>query len=250
MKKIILIVLSACVVASTSLAAGSEAPQHQKIRIGASVYYTRVAMDQLNKQLDKGTNVTNLKSGIAVMLNFDLVLVPSILVGARAGYLHCRTARSSYNYILYNQKTTIKSSLIPLEAGLGIHIRLPATPISIMGGVYIGYGFAFASYKNDITTLGQTTTFTQPFHGGRLIGELLAGVGFKLSSAVSININVGYRLAKIRQMIQSEDVTYNSIPGLSIPVGAKGDVLKDSDKNDLVFNFSGFNVGAGLSFGF
>jgi hypothetical protein len=51
-------------------------------------------------------------------------------------------------------------------------------------------------------------------------------------------------------MILSQDINYTNIPGLSIPLNSKGDVLKDSDNNDLIFDFSGFNVGAGLSFGF
>jgi hypothetical protein len=250
MKKFIAIGLLACAIASTSLVAESEAAPYQKVRIGVNVDYTRVAMHQVNKELNKGVNVTNLGSGFTGMLEFHIALVPFLMVGARAGYLHSLPASASYNYVLYNQKTTINASLIPLEAGLSANIKFPATPISIMAGVYLGYGFAFASYKNDISASGGTATFTRPFNGGRFMGELPAAVNFKLASALSLNINGGYRFAKIRQMVQSHDVSYNGISGVSIPVGAKGDILKDSDNNDLVFDFSGFNIGVGLSLGF
>ncbi len=247
MRKCITIGLLTCAFASTAIAAESGV---KTFRVGAHVDYTWVAMAQVNKQMNKGANVTNLNSGIGGMLDLDMALAPFLLVGARAGFLYFPSARTSYNYVLYNQKTTINTSLIPLEAGLIVKLELPATPISIMAGVYVGYGFAFASFKNDIDAIGQTATFTQPFNGGGFIGELPAEVNFKLSSVVSLNIIAGYRYAKIAKMLQSEDVRYNGIPGISIPVGAKNDILKDSDNNNLAFDFSGVNIGAGLSLSF
>jgi len=240
----------ACAFVLTNLAAESGVASSKKMRIGVDVNYTRVAMKQVNKQLDRGGDVTNFGPGISGMLDLDLFLTRFLFVGARAGYLYCLPAEAEYNYVVYNQTTTIHASLIPLEGGLSANIELPSVPISLMAGVYGGYGFAFASFKNKINALGQTETFIQPFNGGGFVGELLAKINLKLSSAVSLNVNGGYRLAKIARMVQSEDVDFDGIPGLSIHVGEKGDILKDSDNDDLAFDFSGFNIGAGLSLGF
>ena len=234
----------------TAFAFDSGAAPDQTTRIGVTADYTWTTMDQVNKQLNKGTKVTPLHSGITGMLEFDIVLVPFLMVGARGGYLYCLPASASYNYVLYNQTTTINTSLIPVEAGVSAITELPATPISITAGVYGGYGFAFSSFKNDISASGRTSAFTQPFSGGNFIGEVLAAINFKVSSAVSFNVNGGYRLAKIAQMLQSRDVNFNGIPGVSVPVGAKGDILKDYNNSDLAFDFSGYSIGIGLSRGF
>jgi hypothetical protein len=51
-------------------------------------------------------------------------------------------------------------------------------------------------------------------------------------------------------MKQSQDVSYNGIPGVNIPGGEKGDILRDSNNRDLTFDFSGFSIGVGFSRGF
>lgn len=247
MKKLITLGLLACAFVSTAFIDKSWAGP---IRIGVDVDYTWSVMDQVNIQLNKGANVTNLNSGIAGMLDVDMFLNRFLLVGARAGYLLCLPASSRYDYVIYNQTSTINASLTPLEAGLSLNFKLPTTPLSLVAGVYAGYGFAFASYKNEISEPGQTSTFTLPFHGSGFMGELLGTANFKMFPDVSFNINGGYRLAKIPQMIQSEDVSFNGIPGVSISAGKKGDVLKDSDNNDCAFDFSGFTLGAGISLDF
>jgi hypothetical protein len=250
MNKIIVMGLLACALASTSFADESGVTSNQVVRLGVDANYNVIAMDQVNKQLNKGVNVTNLNSGISGMLDLDIAVAPFLTIGARGGYLSCGPASANYNYLAYNQTTTINTSLVPLEAGLSGIFAIPATPISIMVGAYGGYGFANASIKNDINALGQTATVSQPYTGGGVIGDVLAAINVKLLSALSLNINGGYRMAKIARMEQTQDVSYNGIPFVSIPVGAKGDVLKDSDNNDLAFDFSGFHAGAGLSLGF
>jgi hypothetical protein len=250
MKKIITMGLMICAFASTAFAAELGAAPDQMLRLGVDVDYNLVAMDQVNKQLNKGTKVTNLNSGVSGMLDLDIAVAPFLMIGARAGYLNCAAGSANYNYLVYDQTTTINTSLVPLEVGLSTDFAIPATPISIMVGAYGGYGFAAASIKNEYNLLGQTATVTQPYTGGGFVGDLLAALNIKLLPALSLNINGGYRLANISQMTQSQDVSYNGIPFTSIPVGAKGDVLKDSDNNNLAFDFSGFHAGAGLSLGF
>jgi hypothetical protein len=246
MKKIITLGLLSCAFASSGFAIEST----EKMRIGVDVDWAWTAMDHVNELLNEGENVNSLHSGFAGLLNFDIVMAPFLTVGARTGIVLSQPASAVYNYLVYNQTTTINTSIIPLEAGVSAIFELPTTPISIKAGIYGGYGFAFASFKNDIGVLGQTTTFTQPFRGGCFVGELLATVNLKLSSALSLNVNSGFRLAKVLKMEQSENVAYNGISGVEIPVGDKGDILKDTDNKNLVIDFSGFNIGVGFSVGF
>jgi hypothetical protein len=184
------------------------------------------------------------------MVEADIGLAPFLMVGVRAGYLHCMPASVHYNYVLYDQTTTLNASLIPLEAGLSVVFEVPATSLSLMAGVFGGYNFARASYKSEIIASNQTETITLPYTGGGFIGELIATINLKMNSLLSLNVNGGYRFAKIPQMVQAKDISYNGIPGISILVGEKGDILKDSENEDLMFDFSGFLVGVGFSVGF
>lgn len=68
----------------------------------------------------------------------------------------------------------------------------------------------------------------------RLQSEL---VSYQLCSGASVNINSGFRYARVPQMIQAENVSYSGIPGITVP-------------DSLVFDFSGASIGAGLSLGF
>lgn len=230
-----------------SAASATEASFNESFKIGFDVDYTMLAMDNVNSELNKGTSVTEVNSAIAPILNFDVALAPFLFIGARTGYLFCMPGKSTYNLLLYNLTSTLHSSFLPLEAGLNIKLQVPATPISINAGIYGGYGFAFASYKNDESLLGQTSTFTQPFNGGGFTGEAIARVNFQSASALSLNVNGGYRLANIEKMEQSKDVRYTDIFGITKSVDEKGAILKDSNNKDLPFDFSGFSIGIGLS---
>jgi hypothetical protein len=251
MNKIFTIGIAAYTLFSLVFEAGAESAEpYQKIRLGASLDYTWIDMDEVNNELTKGGSVTSADNGLVAMLDLKIGISPFLMVGARTGYLYCQPASASYNYVLYNQKTTVNSSLIPVEGGLSANIQIPGSSISLSAGVYGGYGFAFSFYKKEIGALGQNANFTQPFTGGGFVGELITAVNFKLVPALSINVNSGYRLANISQMEQYEDVNYIGITGISIPVGKKGDILKNSDNKDLAFDFSGFSIGAGVNIDF
>lgn len=253
MKKIIGIALLACLLTAGVFAEETkdtkEVP-YQMLRIGLEVDYAKVAMDQVNTELNKSNSVTAFSSGFSGMLNVDVVLIPFLMVGARAGVVYCQPGSAKDDYIIYKQTKTIEALLIPLEAGITANLEIPSTSITLMAGVYGGYGVAISSVKNDLTLLGQTATFTQPYDGGNFIAEAIASVNIKILTALSINVNGGYRMAKIAQMKQSADVNYTEIPGLTIPVGAKGDVLQDSDSKDLAYDYSGLSIGVGVSLGF
>lgn len=223
----------------------AEEEASKSIRMGFSVDYAVAAMGQVNTELNKGTGVTNIGPGVAGMINLDAALLPFLMAGVRGGYLYCMPAGASY--LLDTVDVTYNASLIPVEAGVTANLEIPGMPLSVMAGIYGGYGFAAASVKKVINLLD--AVYTQPYTGGAFIGEALVTANFKMSSSMYLSVNGGYRLANIPRMIQSEDVTYDLL-GVSTSAGAKGDILQDSDSNDLAFDFSGFSVGAGLSLGF
>jgi hypothetical protein len=249
MKKFFAAAFLAFVLVSTSFAEDVKYAPFQTVRLGISVDYTMAAMDQVNEQLSNGgSDVTKLGPGIAAMADLNFALAPFIMAGARVGYVYLMPA--SGTYLFGTVKETLNGSIIPAEIGLNSNFELPATPISIMAGIYGGYGFGYASIKNDYNILGVSASSIQPYDGTGFMGELVASVNYKMSTGISINLNGGYRLAKIAQLKQSQDVTYTDSLGISHSAGKKGDVLKDSDNNDMPFDFSGFNIGLGLSMGF
>ena len=247
MKKIIAAIVLVLFMVPIVSAADSKSDAYQLVRVGIDVDYFTTAMDQVNTELDRGSSVTKLGGGIGAMADLDLAILPYVMLGARAGYLHSTPGSNDYDYIVYSQKTTLDASLIPIEVGACINLDIPSFPASIMAGIYGGYGIATASYQNEVNALGQTSTYTMPYTGGGFVGELLARVSIKLSSAISLNINGGYRMADIAQMKQTADVNFTGIPGITVPVGAKNNVLKDSNNNDMAFDYSGLSLGVGAA---
>jgi hypothetical protein len=244
--------MTAALVAGAITSAAFAAPTvDQAIRVGFNLDYTWITMDQLNKELGRGDEVTELNAGITGMVDLDWFVTHFLMVGVRGGYLQSLPASAHYNFVVYNQTTTYHAALIPFEAGLIGTFDSPDRPLLLMGGIYAGYGVALASFESDIRPLlGESSTLTQPYRGGGFVGELLGAVGLKLSPAVSLNINGGYRIAKITKMTQSEDVNYTGIAGLDIAAGSKGDLLKDSDNRNLALDFSGANIGVGFGLRF
>lgn len=243
MKKIIAIVLGVFAVVSTVFA--EEEKAYESMRLGFSASYGIAALEQVNEGLNDGTSVTVMGPSVAGMLNLDMVVSPFLFAGVRTGYVYCMPG--SAKYLLETIEVTENASLIPLEAGVTANIEIPGVPVSLMAGVFAGYGYAMSSVKTEVELTD--SVFTQPYTGGGFVGEAVATVNFKVSSSLSVNINGSYRLAKIAQMTQSEEVEY-TILGVPATAGAKGDILKDSGGDDLAFDFSGFNIGLGFSIGF
>jgi hypothetical protein len=250
MKKFLTAIVIVLTLVSASFADDTQKDAYQKVRLGVNLDYFMPAMDQVNADLGKGSNVTKLNGGVGAMADLNLALLPYVMAGVRTGYLYCMPGNSEYNYIIYDQKTTLDAALIPVEIGLNIDFDIPSFPAAIMVGAYAGYGVATASYKNDINALGQTATYTVPYIGSGFVGELLATLSMKLSSVLSVNINGGYKLADIAQMKQAADVNFTGIPGITVPVGSKNDVLKDSNNKDMAFDFSGLSLGVGAALSF
>ncbi|PKL92099.1 MAG: hypothetical protein CVV21_04945 [Candidatus Goldiibacteriota bacterium HGW-Goldbacteria-1] len=252
MKKFLAAAMIVCVFALPAIAedaVNNEDKPYKTINVGLDIDYTMPAMNQLNAQLnDGGSNVREMNAGIAMMLNVDAAMAPFIMVGLRGGYIYCLPAGA--DYLFETVKQTINAGLIPVEIGVITNFSMASTPISIMAGIYGGYGFALASYETKYDILGVTAESVQPFDGAGFVGELMGKVNYEMVSGINVNINAGYRLAKIMQLKQSKDVSYTDSLGISHSAGEKGDVLKDSDNTDMAYDFSGFNIGVGVSLGF
>lgn len=246
MKNLLSVVLLAGVLVSSSFAETAPSVPVQTTRFSVDVDYSTVSMDKVNTELAKGSNVTKFSNGIAAMAEFDVALAPILNIGVRGGYLYCMPA--STTTIFGTTKQTVNASLIPIEVGASVNLELPSFPISASAGIYGGYALANASYRTEISLAG--TDYTQLYNGQSFTGELLGTITLKVSSNVSVNINGGYRMAVIPKMTQNEDVNATGF-GITIPT-KKGDVKKDNiiDNNDLVFDYSGLNLGVGISMGF
>jgi hypothetical protein len=248
MKKIIAAIVLVLFMVPMASATDSKSDAYQLVRAGIDVDYFTAAMGQVNTELARGpfnTSVTKLGGGIGAMADLDLAILPYVMLGARAGYLYSMPGSNDNNYIIYSQKTTLDSSLIPIEVGGCINLDIPSFPASIMAGIYGGYGIATASYQNEVNALGQTTTYTDPYMGGGFVGEILARVSIKMSSALSFNINGGYRTADIAQMKQTTDVNSTIYP--TVPSGPKNKVLTDSNNNNMAFDYIGLSLGVGVA---
>lgn len=252
MKKFLAAAMIVCVFALPAIAedaVNNEDKPYKTINVGLDIDYTMPAMNQLNAQLnDGGSDVTEMNAGVAAMINIDVAMAPFIMVGLRGGYIYCLPASATYLFGTIEQ--TINAGLIPVELGVIANFGLPSTPVSLMAGIYGGYGFASASYETKYDILGVTAESVQPFDGAGFVGEFMGKINYEMVSGVNVNLNAGYRLAKIMQLKQSKDVSYTDSLGISHSAGEKGDVLKDSDNTDMAYDFSGFNIGVGVSLGF
>lgn len=245
MKKIILSIVMVCVMMGISKENGELS---QIIRLSGNLSYNMLNMAQLNSQLNRGIEVTTMDTGISAMVDANLIVTPSIMIGARTGYLYCLPGNSTLDYLLFKQKTTVNASLVPVELGFSINFELPEMPISLLAGIYAGYGFASASVQTEIVPIiGPTATILQPYAGRGYVGEAIVSLDVKLNPVMSINVNGGYRVAKIAKVEQTKEVAFNGIPFVAIPVGSEGEVYKDSDDKEMMFDFSGLNIGVGIS---
>ena len=221
----------------------------QKVRVGISAGYTQSSMSRVNSDLSQNaTGVTALGPGTAAMLDIDFDLAPFVMAGLRGGYIYCLPASAAY--ASGSQKLTLNASFAPVEIGFNAWFEVPDTAFSLAAGIYAGYSYANVTYRSVFELPGISRVTARAFDGMGFTSEITASAGYKLAPGLSLSLNGGYRLARIARLRQSESATYTDSPGIPHSAGTKGDILKDSNNNDLAFDFSGFNIGLGLSKGF
>ena len=189
------------------------------------------------------------------MLDLGFAVYPFLLLGPRAGYLYCFPAVYERDISLpaqHHTKTSMDASIIPVEAGGRLRFVLPFTSAGISIGAYGGVCFAHVQNNADVTnTSSQEANYIESFDGFGFSGELTAAIELKLTKGVDFNVNAGYRIAGVPSVKQSADAYYTFPGGLApVLVSNKDSLLRNSVGALVPFDYSGINIGVGISIGY
>jgi hypothetical protein len=210
------------------LAGFSASPAKAFFEANISGGYTTLAMGEVNDRMSAvaGADVTKISSGYYVAADAGIAIFPFIKLVPRVEYVAAnqgvvKTGGSSY---------TIDTNLVPLELGLATDVSLPLTGLSVRAGVWGGYGMATVMSANNFSGV----TVTNLYQGNAFTAEALGAVRYDIFPLTSLSLELGYRLANIPKVTDSAGNTAKKANGV----------------DDLPFDYSGLNVGLGLSVGF
>jgi len=179
--------------------------------------------------------------------------MPMLDIGVRAGYLYAfpGTIKLDISKGGYYMKLNVNfdASMIPIEGGFSFKLALPASPISLGAGVYAGYGLANSKLSMKIETnipSAPNGSVEVPMQGGCLVVDILANAGMSIGPAMSLGLELGYRIANVSEMKSTQAVS-NTDLGFEF---AKDEVVKDENGDPVPFDFSGFVAGLKFTIGF
>jgi len=255
----------------------------EKLSLNISGGYTTVRMDDMNKNLQSqkeqfdqiigfledfgetgSTSLTKFGSGIFLAVDAGYEVLSGIFIGPKIVYLSCSQAKLTAEFSSFfgfaNIEQTVDASLIPLMVG-GRYSTKITDKISLLGGIYLGYGlanyksvkkseeiyyeFVITNLKSGVkmaNSLQPSQNVEVPADGSGFVGEISADVKYAITPNVSLGVNLGYRLAKIDELKATKDV-----PEFNIK---KGDVIKDENGKTIPADYSGLTIGVGLTFKF
>ena len=203
--------------------------------------YTTLGMGDLNKAVDNAvasggsTASQKSQSGYYVGADAGFSTVPFLKIGPRLEFV--QPGQASVTYASGN-KFTVDSDLLLMELGLTVDTSIPMSGLSVIGGIWGGYGLAGA--KNTQTFAGLSNSALG--NGGGFVGEAAAQLRYGLVAGLSLGLDLGYRLANITNMENSTDSPFGP---------KKGDpFFKNSNGSTGAFDYSGLNIGGALSFNF
>lgn len=191
-------------------------PAHAFFEANVDAGYTTVAMGDLN-DLITGSSDTKFKDGFYISADAGISLLPFLKISPRVAYIQATQAKIG--------TSTLDASLVPMELGLTADVGAPGTGISIRAGLWGGYGMGM------LKTEGSSVS-NNLYQGGAFTGEILGSARYKFLPFLSLNLEAGYRLAKIDKMQDGA--------GKSLNTGSK----------DIAVDFSGMNLGGGVTFSF
>jgi hypothetical protein len=204
--------------------------------------YTTLGMGDVNSGLNSAAAgnanvaVTTVNSGFYVGGDAGFTVFPFLKVGPRLEYVQAGQGSLSSG----GTKVTYDANLMQYELGLSVDSSLPLTGLSVIGGVWGGYGVAstqaaFSQYSDVNSGLG-----------GGFVGEAAAQLRYKLFAGLSLGLDLGYRLANISNVNSTktfyDSSFWNSLSGQPY--------IKNSNGSQGSIDFSGMNIGGALSFDF
>lgn len=190
--------------------------------------YTTLAMGELNDLIAKASpaNNTQIKSGFYVTADAGITLLPFLKLSPRVGLI----AGSQGKTTGLLSETTIDTMLFPMELGLAADISIPLSGLSARAGVWGGVGMA--TLATGTKTAGVLTNSAY-YSGNGFTAEALAALRYSIVPFLSLSLEAGYRLANISKVADSN-----------------GKDLKKNATDAAAIDFSGANVGGGLTFSF
>ena len=215
--------------------------------------YTTVSMTKFNDLLQTsydGVSVpsgwdkklTKITQGFLVGGEVGYSPIPGLSIGPRVEYIGGlsggleMTEASTGDYT----KVQFTNSLLPILGGATFVVALPELPISVGGGVYMGYGIAGGGYKISVNT-GTTNSAEISFGGGTFVTDLNLNANMDIGP-VKGGLLFGYRIANVAEMKATKS---------NVDMGIKeGDLIQDPDGKAMAFDYSGFVVGLNFSMGF
>jgi hypothetical protein len=256
MRRFLFLIVIAVVSASASFGA---------VRVGVSGGYSYSSMDSLNKYWEKVkvdakayTTTSNAdwkgySGGIFGNLDLNINVDKNILAGVRTGvqyifpskYTGYRAVNVPPETWMYTE-TSLDNYLIPIMAGLSMHTPMEGSAISFDAGVYAGWGLAYC---------GQTTKYngSDPalaiYGSNGFMADLSAAVELKVLEFLTVNINGGYRFAKMTDYKNVKSVSA-TVPGYGLYTIPSNDRFNDNNGKPVEVDFSGINIGVGANIGF
>jgi hypothetical protein len=226
---------------------------NQGYRLTLDVDFVTVTMTQANDALvGNNPGYTSFGGGFSGVLDLGFAAYPFLLLGPRVGYLFCLPANFEKDFGGgIHKKTSMGASIIPVEAGGRLRFVLPFTSAGISVGAYGGVCFAHVQNNVKVTnTLSQEANYIEPYDGFGFSGEVNAAIELKLAKGVDFNVNAGYRLAGVPSVKQSADAYYTFPLGSPVLVSNKDNLLRNSVGAIVPFDYSGLNIGVGISLGY
>lgn len=251
-----------------------EFPQKSREDVGNKFYlqpwvgYTTVDMKDFNTYVRdyinrwktygpeySGRVTQEAKNGMIYGLDIGYNVTKVFSIGPRVAYLMVNQAQQNYAYEHHSPtpswehldyyETKYDLSLIPVM--FGGQFKTPVNKkCSFMGSMYLGYGFAnmrvnWTKQEKDGTNPFVTTEKEYHLEGSGVVVDCAVGGEYAISKRIFFGLNVGYRFARVAKMEFANDVD-----GIK-----KGTVFTSYwDGKDIVLDFSGLTLNAGLSFKF
>lgn len=182
------------------------------VKVNVDGGYTTVTMKDFNDSLGAGS--TGLTNGWYVGGEATLGLIPLLEIGPRVEYLQTNQASAGG----YTANANLTSGLL----GVNTHFDLPLTGLGFGAGAFGGYGYA----TNRITPPAGSLSPGQLYTGGSFVAEIEARLSYSILPLTSLFLNGAFRFANV------------------------GKLSDGNNTSSTAYDFSGVNLGGGLSIGF
>ena len=215
--------------------------------------YTTVSMAKLNDLLKNANDfyssypgverkLTKSTQGFLVGGEFGFSPIPGLSIGPRVEFIGGMFAEFDVTDTAtgYYSKVKFTNYLLPIMGGATFMVALPQLPISVGGGVYLGYGIAGGSEKMDVN-YGTPSSVEVSTGGGTFVTDINLNADMDFGP-ITGGLILGYRIANVAEM---RAIANNVSLGIK-----KGDLLTGSDGKALPFDYSGFVAGLNFSIGF